>query len=762
MGHGIVLKVRQLLHSFWAKRPLFFLAVGLVASVSFEMWFPGSGWFLAITFCSLLAATAGLRTAAFAFIWLILNIANVHWHQQRQLAGELWISKQGQQWVEARLLEDSVGDAGRWSARAKLHGSELLSREVIWRGSGELAPAGTEFKAYGVFESFEPERNPGVPDGISRLRAEGLIGTFQASEMREKRWIGPLSAKLASFKAAFRESIVAGLDEESNATKVIRAVVLGERSPDSLGLVRDFRESGTLHVFTVSGLHVAMVGGLVWAFLRIIHFPRRWAIPLIIAAMFSYVWLTGNGSAAIRAACMGAVFLGAFALRRRTDLLNALGAVLILTLLWNPSMILLPGIQLSYGVVAAIGLGAFYARRCFDWLAEEDDLLPKSEQSWWQVKWLSFRQKLADTFSVSLAASVGSAPLSMAHFGILTPISILATVALVAEVFVLLATSLLSALIHPLSPEASVFLNRKNAWIANACAETAGAFAKLPGAWAVTGKPSRDTLVIYDLSYGSEAACFASAGGEAVLIDSGGKYSLKSEVSRSLNQFGIQPDSLILTHADAGHVTDPQLISEMFRIRQVVLGPDKTRNSSAAAWEDAEEIGIRVTKPNTGSLFDFGNTAHAEILLSPHDTPIGSIADDRCLIFMLHWQGWKILWLSDAGRLSEQALLDHYRNLKADVVVAGFHETDFSLTPPFLKQLAPQAVIVPRLPGSRIDDCRLSQLTQWQQSNAFKVINRQQTGGLTLTLSEKGELIIKGFLDDSETRLPRRGPDPSD
>ena len=736
---------------------MFLLAFGLVATVSLETWLPGVGWLAAIAFSLLLAVFVGFRSAFLCLILTLSSIANLQWHQQRQFAGERWISQQGQQLVEARLLEDAMGDPGRWSARAKLHGSGFPARKVVWRGSGELAPAGTEFKAHGVFRALEPERNPGVPSRISRLRAEGVIGTFQASEMREQRWTGPISEKLSNFKAAFRESIVAGLDEESTATKVIRAVVLGERSPDSLGLVRDFRESGTLHVFTVSGLHVAMVGGLVWAFLLIIHVPRRWAIPIIIAAMFSYVWLTGNGSAAIRAACMGAVFLGAFALRRRTDLLNALGAVLILTLLWNPGMIRLPGIQLSYGVVAAIGLGAALARRCFDWLAEEDDLLPKSELSWWQARWLAFRQKIADALSVSLAASIGSIPLSMAHFGIVTPISILATVVLVAEVFVLLAISLTSALIHPLSPEASVFFNRRNAWIANACAETAGAFAKVPGAWAMTASPGEDTLIIYDLAYGSEAACFATENGNAVLIDSGGKYSLESEVARSLNKLGMQPDSLILTHADAGHVADPQLMLEMFRIRQVTLGTDKTRNSSAAAWEDSAALGIELNRPPTGTMLALGNGARAEVLLSPHDTAVGSIADDRCLVFMLHWQGWKLLWMSDAGRLSEQALMERHADLKADVIIAGFHETDFSLTPPFLEQVAPRAVILPRLPGSRLDEYRLAQKAQWSRSKAFEVIDRQRTGGLTLTISETGELIIQGFLDGSETRLSSPG-----
>lgn len=736
----------------WAKRPLFVIAFGLVAVIGIENLQAGSGWLAAAGFALICGWLLNWRIAGLAFILSIVMLANARWREARQQAGEAWLSQQPAQQVEARLLEDAEGEDGRWVATARLYREGLPPVKVRWLGSGEMPPAGTELKSFGTFQAPEPERNPGVPDRIARLRAEEILGYFRASEMREQRWIGPISKKKAKFKKAFHESITAGLDPESTAAKVIRAVVLGEKSPDSLGLIRAFRESGTLHVFTVSGLHVAMVGGMIWGLLRICNFPRRWAIPVIILAMFSYVWLTGNGPAAVRAAWMGAVFLGAFALRRRTDLLNALGAVLLLALLWNPFLIRLPGVQLSYGVVAAIGLGTALARRGFDWIAEEEKLLPQSELSWLQTKWLNFRQKLAESFAVSLAASVGSSPLSIAHFGIVTPVSVIATVFLVAQVFILLSIALISALVHPVWPGGSEFLNHKNAAVANACAWTAGAFAKIPGGWAMTRSMQQDTLIIYDLDYGSEAACFAPTTGNAVLIDSGGKFSLKGAIGMSLNQLGLRPDSVIFTHADSGHVASPQLMMEMFPIRQVVLGMDHTSGSVAAEWEETDSE-IRLIRTQRDSVFDFGNGVQAKVLLSPHDQAVGSVADDRCLVFMIHWKGWKLLWLGDAGRLSEQALLESGTDLKADLIVAGLHQSDFSLTPEFLEAVAPQAIILPRLAGSPMDAPRLAQLESWRNNAPFQIIDRQQTGGLTLTMDEKGQLVIDGFLDKSSISL---------
>ncbi|MES2982890.1 MAG: ComEC/Rec2 family competence protein [Verrucomicrobiota bacterium] len=732
---------------------MFIVAAGMVAVVALNTAHAGLGWFAALCFSLLIGWLIHWRMAAVTFVLAAVILANTHYRDALQRDGEAWLAKQEPQRVEARLLEDAKGASNRWHAIAKICRPGEHSVKVQWLGAGDPPPAGTELISYGVFKALEPERNPGVPDRMAMMRAEGVIGSFRASEMREQRWIGPISKQKAAFKTSFHHSIVAGIDPESTAAKVIRAVVIGEKSPDSLGLIRAFFESGTLHVFSVSGLHVTMVGGMFWALLSILRCPRRWAIPVIIFSMFGYVWLTGNAPAALRAAWMSAVFLGAFMLRRRPDLLNSLGTVLLFAMLWNPGIIRFPGVQLSYGVVAAIGLGTALARRCFDWIAEKEELLPNSELSWLQTKWLKFREYLANSLAVSLAASVGSTPLAIFHFGVITPVSVLATVFLVFQVFILLAIALISALVHPVWPDGSEFLNRKNAIVADACAWSAGAFAKIPGAWATTNAPDQDTLIIYDLDYGADAACFTSTQGNAVMIDAGGKFSLQGAIGMSLNKLGMRPDSVIFTHADASHVAPPQLMLEMFPIRQVVLGMPLTKKSVAQDWENTDP-NIRLIKPHRGSMIELANGARAEVLLSPHDQTVGAVADDRCLVFMIHWKGWKLLWLGDAGRLSEQALLENGIDLKADLIVAGLHQSDFSLTKPFIDAVSPQAIIIPSLAGSKMDGPRLEQ-TERLRNTSLKIIDRQKTGGLTLTVDEHGRLVIDGYLDKSSYNLRR-------
>lgn len=744
------------LRKFWAIRPLFVLAVGLV--VLLATYSNGSKLLLpvcilAFAWVTCWMANGGFRLGVTVVLLGIVVLLGARWRDIAQADDEARFAVMGLRQAEGRLIEDGAGGGGRWSAVARLHGGEFHGKKVSWVGAGEPPPAGTELRAPGVFGGLQGARNPGGRDRAAMLRQKGVVAVFRADEMMSENWIGPYSAAAAEVKKGFHKAIVAGLDENGRAAKVIRAVVIGERADDSLGLIRGFRESGTLHVFTVSGMHVMMLGSMVWFALKWTGLPRRFAIPLIIASMFGYVWLTGNGPAAMRAAWMGTVYLGAFALRRRTDLLNALGAVLLVSLIWDPRIIRMPGVQLSYGVVAAIGLGTSAMGWCFGWLAKKEEFLPDSEMGGVRRLWLTLRRKVSEALSVSAAASVGSAPLAAFHFGVVAPISVVATVVLVPFVYALLALALVSALVNPFWEKGSLALNAINAHVAEGCAGISLFFAGLPGSSLPAAFPKADKLIIYDLEYGASAACFVASTGNAVLIDVGGAFSLESEIGDSLMRLGIRPDSVIFTHSDAGHIVEPKLLLEMFDVRQVASGMIPSPGSTAKKWEeDAAEI--RFLRPRKGDRFDLGNGAYAEILLSPYDDFAGSLADDRALVFMMHWKGWKILWLGDAGRLSEHVMLDSGVDLKADAIVTGLHESDISLTQNFVRAVEPMAIVIPRRGGIKMDGFRDRQRRLWEK-DGVKTIDQSVTGGLTVTVDLWGDLALEGFVDGSKLSLTR-------
>lgn len=89
------------------------------------------------------------------------------------------------------------------------------------------------------------------------------------------------------------------------------AVLLGERSRMPASVRNVFREAGISHMLSVSGLHVAMVGGAVFLALRRTA-GRSWgSVFAAVLAAWLYVFLTGGRAPAVRAGIMGTLAMAA-------------------------------------------------------------------------------------------------------------------------------------------------------------------------------------------------------------------------------------------------------------------------------------------------------------------------------------------------------------------------------------------------------------------------------------------------------------------
>ena len=104
--------------------------------------------------------------------------------------------------------------------------------------------------------------------------------------------------------------------------------------------------------------------------------PRRVGVVVVLLAMVSYAMVTGARPPAVRATLMAICFLGAFVLRRRPSLFNALALSFVLAVIWDPTQVRQIGFQLSYGVLMAIGAGVGVAYRFTGKFAEVDSFFP--------------------------------------------------------------------------------------------------------------------------------------------------------------------------------------------------------------------------------------------------------------------------------------------------------------------------------------------------------------------------------------------------
>lgn len=745
--------------AFFTRHPLFATAVVMVAGIS-AIESGGGFWPWGLLPLVLGPAIAGWRLGGICALAGLLAGAGLHTrHAARDAAAARLADVRAGEIFDLKMLTDARKGPATWSATARVvaageSADDIVGGTVWVFGVGDDVPvAGSRVLARGDFLPPRIARNPGSFDEASWLRREGMIGVFRAQQGNVKTHTSGFAKWRAGVRSAFRDSITAGLDGNSQPALVIRAVVMGEHPRDADELIEAFRHSGTMHVFCVSGLHVGMVGLLGWAALGLAGVPRRWAVAAIIPLMFGYTWLTGNGAPAVRASCMAAVFLGAFVLQRRPDALNALGAVMSLMLLWDGRMLFQPGVQLSYGVVMAIIVGAALASRMFHWIQDKDSHLPQDEYGRVRRCSLWLRRKAAQSLAVSTAAWGGSTPLTAYHFGLITPASIPATVIQIPIVFCLLATALVSAIVHPVAPWASRGMNHLNAVLADACVGVAQGFAVAPGGHFRLDGGGGGRLIVFDLPYGNGATAFSNHEGGATLIDCGSARSFKSQILGSLRRLGIRPDSVILTHPDGGHLGGGATVWESLPIRQALLPVAEARSPAYRAWlNDAPAAGVKTGFAKSGDRFPVGNDAWIEVVHEPSHVSPRARADERVMILRLHWQGWRILFTSDAGHATERYLLESGVDLTADVMVSGKHANDLSLGDDFIEAVNPQAIIAANTDFPPELQRNPAQLEYWRASG-IRVVDPLQSGAVTLTVDRDGALRIHGFLDGSEIML---------
>ena len=147
---------------------------------------------------------------------------------------------------------------------------------------------------------------------------------------------------------------------------MLNAMLFGDRSSLTQPLRVGFQRTGSFHLFVVSGMHVALLAGLVFWIARRLRLSRLLATLTTLALISAYALLTGFGVPVQRALLMTAVFLVAGLLTRQRNSLNALGAAALAVLLWSPRALFEASFQMTFlAIVAIAGIAMPLAERSF-------------------------------------------------------------------------------------------------------------------------------------------------------------------------------------------------------------------------------------------------------------------------------------------------------------------------------------------------------------------------------------------------------------
>lgn len=200
-----------------------------------------------------------------------------------------------------------------------------------------------------------PPRNPGEPDQRSILRARGLAGWFQAFGRAPVLLIGREGASGLAVVEAMRRVARRFADRHVRGEEgdIVRALLFGERERIDDETIDLFRRTGTIHILSVSGLHVGVIALGLFVFVSWIP-DRRVQLLVFTATIALYTVVAGGGASILRASMMAVAAMTARTASRIDRPLNTLGLAALLILAFQPDELFNAGFQLSFASVGGI------------------------------------------------------------------------------------------------------------------------------------------------------------------------------------------------------------------------------------------------------------------------------------------------------------------------------------------------------------------------------------------------------------------------
>jgi competence protein ComEC len=651
-----------------------------------------------------------------------------------------------------------------------------------------------------------PTPHPAIPPRYDTLGHAWIADVDAASVLERTPWLEWLEAA--------RQRVRAGLDTSlpPRAAGLARALVLGDDravDPDDAAEVRD---AGLLQVLAVSGLHVAILAGLLVgllerALLRCSRLAarvemRRIACAIGVPLVLGYAAFAGGAPSAWRAAVTAAIAWALIALGRRPDAVAVTAAAALVLGVQAPDDVVRPAFLLSIGATAAILGGRF---------TSAGDL-----RTW-----------LRDAFALSIRTTLATAPIVLWCFGTLPLIGVLANVLLAPfGSWLLVQLSALHALtciaLTPLSGvTGALFVVVSDAFMA-AC----GAFAELGpkpelppfdvaqgvvlaasavllllsragrARWTTIAlavclislfevrlrsrERPRDEVRVTFLDVGQgDAALVDLPDGRLMVIDAGGNPGGGPDPGRAVLLPLLQArrrariDIAVLTHPHPDHygglgaLIDALPITELWDSGQADAERELSPTSAEASrlLDRARARATRVLGPPAlCGIRTRAAKARISVLGPCPAYDPGLEPNDNSLVVRIDFGAHRLLFAGDAEAAAEHGLLRHPEGLRASVLKVGHHGSRTSTGERFLRAVAPRLAIISAGASNRFGHPH-PEVVERLHSGSIRVLSLAEVGG-TIVRSDGRQLQVSTWrgdrfdLPDEDPRAVARTPVP--
>lgn len=578
---------------------------------------------------------------------------------------------------------------------ADLHQLQQLRRPQVWQLTGQqsgVLPA-TNFNQY---------------DAADYWAHRGITKTIKVSH-RDRQAVAPTTPLtwFGDWWHGWRVRLIRYCERLPGALRVYALGLLpGSRAVEAAQELQGMKTLGLLHLFSISGLHVALLlTAIEWLCVHLRLQREHWEWGLLLG-LPGYVILAGGGSGVLRACLMRGIQLGGHKLRFKVTGLDAWAGALMVGLVVNPGLLFELGSQLSYGL--SLGL-----------------VLLARESGWWRQIGLTL---------------LGLPSLLNGIFQWHT-LTILANVILVPLFpLVMLPLTLVGVVGFPWWPA----LGRWSAQILSSLDGVLAGLAELPGnvsfgkpwwwvcwlwlaaSWWLFSRPPAQRrrwlwslLASYGVMYGlihaplhGEVAYFDVGQGDSILlrtpfnrrislIDTGGRlafpqpkwvpatppsYGATYTNINYLRSRGIDHvDDLYLTHHDADHIGDLPAFLKELRVKRLLVPAGMEQEPQ---WQHL----IRQSRwPTVVQPIRIGS---AVPLTVRHPYEAAPAENANSLALQGDFGGLNFLFMGDLDQAGEQKILADHPQLRTDVLKLGHHGSKTASAPAFIQQLRPRWAVI--------------------------------------------------------------------
>jgi competence protein ComEC len=567
------------------------------------------------------------------------------------------------------------------------------------------------------------------------------------------------------------------------------ALLLGIREEVSAEETEAFMQTGTIHVLSISGMHVGLLAGVMMLVVRMVLVPRVPAAILVGATIVVYTLLAGAEPPAIRAMILVLILCASYALGREALGLNSLGAAALVVLALNPADMFRVGVQLSF--LCVLGLIWFAERG----LATPDvqariQRLVRAARPWPVRKILDAWGWFCHLFVLGLMLWVLTLPLVMARFHLLSTVALVLNAVLWLPTLVVLCAGLgvlmLGGLVTPAAAAFGWCCDRTLALLQWAIEGAAGwrlsyFWVSGPADWWLAGfygglgiaaafprlrPPRRWCLalaagwvavgltpgLLRDLGPGHRArldctflsvdhGCAVLVGfpsGGTLLYDAGSFPSPQSatqSIAAALWSRGIRHlDAVVLSHADADHYNGLPGLLERFSVGVVYVSPvmfDGEEPGLMALKEAIARSGVPVRPIHGGNRLEVREGCQVEVL---HPPQRGSVGGDNAnsLVLAIEYLGRRVLLPGDLDGPGLRAVLAE-EPWHCDVLLAPHHGSRSSDPPGLAQWCRPRWVVVS---GGRRYDVRQTMVAYGDIGS--QVLHTAELGSIDVVMEASG------------------------